>query len=345
MKALVHIGTEKTGSTTIQHFLNLNKTKLKQQNIVYLTTSKSTNAIRIATYCMDDNRIDNNVRRLGLIDKKSRIAWKQKFKQNLDKQFRIIADHKNSVIISSEHFHSRLITTTEIENLYELLAPYFTEIKIIVYIRRQDRLAVSLYSTMLKNGKHRSTVLPHNIQSDDPFYNFFNSMETWSRVFGNNNLIIRIFEKEKFFNQDLIDDFINASQLTQPSDFTIPERKNQNLSGAVQEALTIINSIFPSYNGNVYNRFNQHLVRYVIEELSVKYEDQQKLPSRHKAVEFYNSFIDSNHQLSNKYFAGDNIFSQDFSMYPDIEMKEITRDKIIEDILKAVSKYINEQKT
>ncbi len=37
MTAYVHIGTEKTGTTSIQEFLCINQEKLKTQNIIYVS--------------------------------------------------------------------------------------------------------------------------------------------------------------------------------------------------------------------------------------------------------------------------------------------------------------------
>ena len=46
-------------------------------------------------------------------------------------------------------------------------------------------------------------------------------------------------------------------------------------------------------------------------------------PSREKAVDFFSLFNDTNNVLSEKWFDGDKIFSENFSRYPEIESRAL----------------------
>ena len=123
----------------------------------------------------------------------ARLDWMNQFKHRFSQEIESITDDK-SVIISSEHFHSRLETREEIERLFALLKKRFSEIKVLVYLRRQIQVAVSLYSTLCRTGGYRESIFPKNITEDNHYYNYYLLLEKWSNVFGQENLVPRIFE-------------------------------------------------------------------------------------------------------------------------------------------------------
>ena len=67
MKAIIHIGTEKTGTTTIQEFLHLNRSKLANQGVAYLQSPGLRNNRKLVTYCMKNNKVDNHVKNLAIL--------------------------------------------------------------------------------------------------------------------------------------------------------------------------------------------------------------------------------------------------------------------------------------
>ena len=151
-KALIHIGTEKTGTTSIQDFLHINRQALIQHGVAYLKSPGLTNHRKLPIFCMRDDRVDDYVIELGIVNKEARMRWKREFKKELHDELDCLSSKISSVIISSEHFHSRLCYESEVRALKEMLQKHFSEIRIIVYLRRQDKLAVSSYSTYCKCG-------------------------------------------------------------------------------------------------------------------------------------------------------------------------------------------------
>lgn len=115
-----------------------------------------------------------------------------------------------TVVVSSEHLHSRLRSVEEIQNLSDLFDGLFETVNIVVYLRRQDRLAVSLYSTALRVGWTHSTVLPKTGAVRSHYYNFQKLLECWSSVFGEDHVTVRLFERAQFANGSLYADFLQA---------------------------------------------------------------------------------------------------------------------------------------
>lgn len=60
MKCFVHIGTEKTGTSTIQEFLNLNRRSLAGLNVLYPKSAGIRNHVKLALAAYNDDRQDDN---------------------------------------------------------------------------------------------------------------------------------------------------------------------------------------------------------------------------------------------------------------------------------------------
>lgn len=126
----LHIGPPKTGTTTIQRFLNINKKKLENKGILYPKSGiKNSGQHNLAWELLDYYEYD-----------KKYGTWSDLFNE---------IDKNEKIVISSEFFS--LLDENGIEKLYRKLRHY--EVKIILYLRRQDRLYNSTYVEEIKSGK------------------------------------------------------------------------------------------------------------------------------------------------------------------------------------------------
>ncbi len=323
---LIHIGTEKTGTTTLQEFLHVNRKRLKQNGICYLNTGGRTNNRKIATYCMASDRVDDQVLELKIELEKNRLAWKKKLKDDLEGELNALSPKIDNIIISSEHFHSRLWTVEEISKLKELLKPFASDIKIIVYLRRQDKVAVSLFSTACRVGVVMKNVVPKNVAEKNIYYNYYNLLERWSAVFGKSNIILRVFEKEKLLGGDLVKDFSGHSGMIDSSwDLQMPKNQNEALPEIVQEVMTSFNKTFPLKINNNLCHDSRKLRPYIMRKFEKTFSGSPKMPCRKDAQEFYKIFAESNRKLALKWLDSPILFSEDFSYYPenDQRLKEV----------------------
>ena len=153
MKLILHIGTEKTGTTSIQSFLKLNKEQLNKQNIFIpssLFQLPSGNQRWITTFALEEdtedefyNSIGSNVReRKNLIRTKLNIFRKE-----------VSENQKRTCIISSEHLSSRCEDIKTISRSKALLDKLFDDIFVLIYIRRPIDGATSSLSTALRAGE------------------------------------------------------------------------------------------------------------------------------------------------------------------------------------------------
>ena len=152
MRCILHIGTEKTGSTAIQQFLYDNTDALRSQRVHICQSAGEGNNRLLSGAFMDEEKQDDFLKGLNHKDIKTRRRWKTRVLKRFEKEARKAQKKCDVFIVSSEHFHSRLFSLVEVAALAEFLTPLFDEIEVICYLRRQDQMAVSRYSQALRAG-------------------------------------------------------------------------------------------------------------------------------------------------------------------------------------------------
>jgi hypothetical protein len=310
MKLYLHIGTEKTGTTTIQRVLFQNKTLLGQHGFHFLQCAGSENNRALPAYCMADGRFDDFFTSKGIKTLDEKNTFKNDLKSKLDYELSTLPENVHSVIISSEHFHSRVNSNQEVQNAFDLFSRYFSEISIICYLREQSSTCVALYSTAIKTGLHLTfDEMLATCVSTNNYYNYYEMLSNWRNVFGFNNLNIRAFNKENFINSDLIDDFFNQIN---PNilDYIVKniENKNESLTRVGQFIGRAVNKSFPKVNNS--GDINP-LRNTVMQVISQNFQGKGTEISKIEYEKIYNDFSYSNELLNKEYFGKEgNFFSR-----------------------------------
>ena len=86
MQAILHIGIEKTGTTTIQEFIQLNRTLLREQGVRVLDCAGFSNNWKFATFAMNPDKTDDLVIREGIESIEARKKWRDNFKSKLNEE-------------------------------------------------------------------------------------------------------------------------------------------------------------------------------------------------------------------------------------------------------------------
>ena len=76
MKAIVHIGTEKTGTTSIQKFLFQNRKKLRNGGFHFLQSAGSTNNRALPAYFIAEHLYDDFYRDEGILTLEAKTAFR-----------------------------------------------------------------------------------------------------------------------------------------------------------------------------------------------------------------------------------------------------------------------------
>ncbi len=301
MKAIVHIGTEKTGTTSIQRYLYQNRGKLKGAGFHFLQSAGKRNNQALPAYCLDENRPDDYFRNQGIQTLKQRQEFKRLFIKAFDSEIRGLPQHVTTVIMSSEHFHSRIRTEAELDNLSEVLTPYFDEIKIVCYLREQATTCKSYYSTYLKAGGTDSfSEFLGRCRPENVYFNYHEMLANWERGFGFESLDVSLFLQERFLNGDLLDDFTAKIDAALVGELDKPRAvENESLTPFGQALARAVNIIFPRSTvmpdeGVMRDRCK----KIIMERLS----GRGQLPSVESRTSIYDSFIESNAIIQQKFF-------------------------------------------
>ena len=301
MKAVLHIGTEKTGTSSIQEFLFQNKAGLEQQGYYYLHM-KGTNEYRdLPAYCMRKGKYDRYFRLKGVIDNSSRSDFDVNFLMDFRVALSAVPENAHTVIISSEHLSSRLNSNDEVMRVKELLANTFSSFVIICYLRDQSHKLASSYSTKIKSGGSESFT--------DYFINYLNrgrdyyddSLDAWEKIFGLSNIKIRVFDKSLFVGGSLISDFcyLLASGLVEKLHVPL-KHENQSLSRVGCEIMRHINFLFFYFSKRY--RWLENIRLGIVVFISVLFKGKSITLTDGQRLIVKNKYETSNDRVCRKYF-------------------------------------------
>ena len=299
----LHIGTEKTGTTSIQNFLDINYLNLKEQGISIprsLCYSESFNHRWAAIIAYNKNRNDDNTKDLfkSQEDRSKQIQEKIKeFKSEVN------SDPSNSWIISSEHLQSRLSTKEEINRLKIILSSLFEDIKILIYLRDPIETAISWWSTKIK-----SEGVLYNLP--EPIHPYINqlcnhkqSIQNWSSIFKKENIMVGIYE-DREVERNIVLDFckklnIDFGSLDQNKDFD-----NKKLSFLGMKYKAHLNKIISTSNKKKDSEYIKLLIKKIFEYTS---NDPLYLPTQIEINNYKQTFFSSNDWIKKELFPSKDI--------------------------------------
>ena len=229
MKLYLHIGTEKTGTTSIQKFLSNNK-KLFNKKILPIETfrlNENTMNSRILPYLFENNE-DKSINK-ELLKDNDKNGSLSLYIEKIKHEIRNNNSELNEYLISSEHLSSRLLDLNQINTLKIFLNKVFDKIKIIIYVREQSSMAQSAYFTSVFNGYNEpfNDYILNHVNLANKYFNFDLMIKMWEEIFGKENIILKIYD-DKYYN-DLIEDFFMNFNIK----LTIPKnlkKENQSLN-------------------------------------------------------------------------------------------------------------------
>ena len=106
MKAFLHIGTEKTGTTTIQHFFAHNRSNLLRDDFLYPCSPGEANHTKLAAFALKEHKIQDLRKLLGITDSEKVLQFRNEFKNELAEE--LAKTQAKTVIFSNNHCSSSL---------------------------------------------------------------------------------------------------------------------------------------------------------------------------------------------------------------------------------------------
>jgi hypothetical protein len=243
---VLHIGLEKTGTTSIQATLAANRERLLALGCLYPRSLGEKSHVRAYAYA-SDGPPDEIKMQCGLAGPGSVEA----FRRDLESRFADeIAEAKPAtIIVSNEHLSSRLLSIPEVSRLRGLLSVHCRSIKVVVYLRAQGDAHRSAYSTYVKTGGADAFQAPSaRLLRDRYLYDLL--LERWQTVFGADNIIVRLFDPGEFPQRDVFLDFAGLFDgALRDADLAREPQKNTSLDAFTLEFLRAINQYVPYKSG------------------------------------------------------------------------------------------------
>ncbi|MFA9229785.1 MAG: hypothetical protein ACEQSU_03405 [Microgenomates group bacterium] len=296
MKLTVHIGTTKTGSTSIQAFLSQNRASLRAAGILVPLSLGVQNHFNIAISCLEYGQSDDLMKRVNILSNADLTTFRYKRKRAFLSEISA-AKECHHTIITNEHLHSRCIKSSNIESFKEFVCPHFDKIEVLIYVRPQVDHLVSLYSTILRDGytgTFESFVKLHMASKFGPYFNLQDIISRWSQVFGKENIIVRPYEATKNVLYGALGDFCNVIGLDIDADsFSLPDSTNSSISPNGQGLLKLVNSI---------ENISPSIQEKIIEWIEANCSGRGTVPNIDLARQFMQRYTESNRWVVENYF-------------------------------------------
>jgi hypothetical protein len=339
MKLHLHIGTFKTGTSTLQRFLLHNAKPLSKRGLaVPSILGEDLMPIKLAS-AIGNPRAVNFFKEKKLIPTYSTTPSIKAILEDLEKTFS--GRHEQHSVLSWEGLPHFFYEQEELQHLKALLGSVCDEIQVIVYLRRQDSLAASLYGEVLYQGRFYCD--PDQIFSyagfEDSFsvgqegsvlqrFDYARLLRPWAEVFGKENIIVRPFERQQLLKGDVVTDFFSILGC-QENDLERTPDMNQSMDRFQMEFLRHMIRHVPTSIGDTLNESFLCLGKTL--HHTVPRTTRHNVPTA-GAEAFLARFADSNAEVAREYLGREDgvLFREPAAADNSAELPDLTVDKAVE---------------
>lgn len=307
MKTLyLHIGTPKTGTSALQYFCAGNRKILEEKGIYFpdlgfrfpdIGKHRNAHFLSYKEYInkkekLRDHEAEKKIREEGI--------------QKLEEAFQT----HDTILISDEHIWNEAEMTTEIlPALYQHFMEQGVQIKIIVYLRRQDQVIQSFWAQKIKES---STITFESYMETEKYRRFrldyATRIQEFEDIVGKDHLIVRCYEKQQYQGEQktIMSDFLDILGLELTEEYKNSEKVyNVSLEGIYLEVKRLFNSL-PQFK-----KQKNYMVDLLKEQQAIDYQnnalERKKMyftPEAEK--EFMQKFEEENLTVAKKYLNREN---------------------------------------
>ena len=241
----IHIGTAKTGTTTIQNTLFRHRGKLRKMGYRYadfaVNHSDHLNLMFSAHPYDDPNIIAKGFNTLTkCAQKKAQIDAKLQ---------KMLSCPEANVVFSGEKLSS--FSIAEVSSLKEYMSKHFEHIRIIAYVRDPIGYANSISQQRLKN----SAVLS-KLEVKPPLPEYRKKIGPYIDVFGPQNVDIRVFNEAIENEFGIIGDFLEVIGIAsmEAENFSLNQKENESLSMESAMIISAVNEVRPLISNKKINK-------------------------------------------------------------------------------------------
>ncbi len=296
---ILHVGTEKTGTTSIQSLLRTSYNTLAKNGVLFPQSIGEPCHIHL-TACALGGEPNHPIRNLlGLTNADDFKDFVEKTKTGLKNEIEI--NKAEVLLISDEHINVHL---SKIESLgaFKTLCEEFGDIKsVVIYLRRQDEFRLSLFSEAVKAGNLTSFELdnPLPVFEKLPYrLDYLAVLDNLSEVFGIDKIVTRKYNRGSFPSDDICIDFLDATGITLGDYIPIQSVKNRTIDGRIIKLLGLISTSIKRLNKNR----AEDLLKLIISNCEKIFTGPGPTLAKEAHVRFQEQFHDRNKTIKEKYF-------------------------------------------
>ena len=256
MEAILHIGTEKTATTSIQAFLYRNEAALRTAGILLTRSCGYPQNEQIPL--LGSNTVRHGYcHRNGVSDGAALSRLREKAIAALAEELRRAGLPR--VIFTSEDLQSGLRTRDEVRQLRTVLEGLgFRRFRVIVYLRHPVALMESRFSTSLRFGSTDTEPPAPEGETAQILCDHAATLERWSAAFGREAIVARLFRRDHFEGGTILKDFATAAGLPADGLDWTEIRENPGYPPLARELLLRLNRhLEPELRGNLHRFFDQ----------------------------------------------------------------------------------------
>lgn len=321
----LHVGMPKTGTTFLQALLFKNNKAIRKKGLSMVSVgynfpniSRFRNGHFIIKDSLDENgNIDENLCNEIYNTCLSNILKEAKKYETL-----IITDEL--IWIKSETYIERFKTDLDANGV---------DLKILVYLRRQDMFLESYWGQMVKIYTTETFREYASVEHQEYLHlDYKKHLEYYESIVGNENLIVRPYERNQFGgkNNNLLSDFLMSIGYDDIIDIDTDLRKksaqtNPSISGVYLESKRVLNSV--STFRSKMNFFTNELWLMNEDEEDVKKKSNAFFFSFKERVNIVKKYEETNDYIAKKYLNQDKLFYDEIKN-DDENYYEITSDDV-----------------
>ncbi len=315
---ILHIGTSKTGSTSIQKVLARQRRALRAQGVFYpRSPGGERHELLAVVACTDPRRLKPANRPLWHgMDPQARL---DQFAAEFAEEMAAIPGDVHRIIISAEQFSMLLLDRQGVQNLHDMLAPYADRFTVVAYLRRPDQHFASLYSEMIRWGDARRPDLLGMHVSRAHDYDYAALLDRWASVFGAGHVRPRLFERGAGKRFDVVDDFASVCGMTlAPASGEDARSANPSIVFPAQMVLVELAALV---NGGRETNVQSAQWRNITQAATTALPGPGWRPTRQEAQAFVARYAERNETVRRRWFPErETLFSTDFSDLPEAPM-------------------------
>jgi hypothetical protein len=250
---VLHIGSGKTGTSSIQSFMNRNRARLAELGYLYPLAPGRKRHTRLGLFIQPDHALDSRPS-WSREDFASPDAFREEFQRQLLSE--INESGLSRVVFSDEALYGS--GDEALRRLKHFVDPIARSLRLVVYLRRQDDHMVSRYQQVVKVGETRTLAERAHVLDLAGTYDYYARLTAWKQRLDPTEFVVRRFERDRFVDGSLYQDFLDAVGIdVRADDLTPILRANESLDAESVEFLRILNifrleddaaSILPPYN-------------------------------------------------------------------------------------------------